>query len=28
MELAEADDMEEELSAVNRKNESNKFPDT
>jgi len=28
MELAGAYDMEEELSAVNRKNESNKFPDT
>jgi len=28
MELAEAYDMEEELSAVNRKNESNKFADT
>jgi len=28
MELARAYDMEEELSAVNRKNESNKFADT
>jgi len=28
MELAGAYDMEEELSVVNRKNESNKFADT